>query len=310
MSVCDFVSAINSVRTAYLLFLICSMPIRAIVSPKFTYGQNWGVIRLRRTESTTDAWKNGMFDYSELESTDALTNYIFLPTIAYPAIGNGHSTRKSNRITVSSVRVKMHFVLRYDMLTRFSFLSVAMTGLDKNTNLPLNPTMFMKFRLFLISVDDDIEVTPAKLLNWFYATHCLYKPPIAAEVLKGPKDADVTTSPGPTSVHSNVLRVTTDWTGKFNVLADRKFSISPRHPCFDIDMTIPLKKEFVFDEDYSANSKLLYPKLYLFILPPLSYEVDVDPATYDYCKHQNLANKQVLSIFDTYCWSKLNFVDL
>ena len=285
------------------------MPIHAVVSPKFTYGQSYNHIQVRRSDSSTDAWKNGMFDYSG-RSTVQMEQHVLMPPIEFPAIGNGHSMRKSNRLTVSSVRVKMHFVMTGDMLTKTSFFDTTSYTLSSMTDIPKNTSMFCKFRLYLLSVDDDIEVTREKLLNWFYATHCMYRSQTVTESLKGPSDTSVTTSPGPTSVHSSVLRTTTEWTGKFNVLADRKFIISTKNPQFDIDMTIPLRKEFVFDEDYSANSKLLYPKLYLFILPPLSYEVDVDPLTFQWCKYQSLSSDSTPLLFHVYSWTKLNFVDL
>lgn len=307
MSVCDFVVAIYSLRTAYLDFPFSSMPIRAVVSPKFTYSQGKNFIYINRTAHTTYSFQNGMFDYN---SIDDLSDYVFMPQINFPLPGNGHSARKSNRITVTSIRVKMHFTMD-PVLLRMNSLhgtSYAYSGLSDN--IPLNPTVFAKFRLFLVSVDDDIEVTRQKILNWFYATHCLYRQPSNPEELRGPSYTQVTPSPGPTSVHSNVLRTTTDWTGKFNILADRKFTVRTRKPYFDIDMTIPLRKEYVFDEDYTANSKLLYPKLYLFILPPLSYEVDVDPTSHSSYATSSTSSVVTDKMFTVYYWTKLNFVDL
>ena len=279
------------------------MPIKAVVSPKFTYSQGAQYINIYYAGSG-NAKANGMFDYTT--AGEYLHTCVAMPVINFPKPGNGHSARKSNRITVTSIRLKMHFVMDHPLM-----YSNAMTNsynYAAQYNIPINPCMFAKFRLFLISVDDDITVTREKLLNWFYSTHCMYRDPTEAEVLKGPKETDLTTSPAPTSVHSNILRVTTDWTGKFNILADRKFTVRPRHPNFDIDMTIPLRKEYVFDEQYTEDSELLYPKLYCFILPPLSYEVDVDNLS-----GREFANKSsgsFLRIFRMYYWAKLNFVDL
>ncbi|ANC51562.1 capsid protein [Bovine faeces associated circular DNA virus 2] len=284
------------------------MPIHAIISPKFTYGQGYNHVQIRVTANSTNAWKNGMFDYSSRTDTE-MAQHVIMPNIEFPVIGNGHSNRKSNRLTVSSIRVKMNFCMDGECLRKFNWFSSAET-VTGSSQLPLNPHLFLKFRLFLLSVDDDIEVSRNKLLNWFLATHCMYRYPTVEEVLKGPSDTAVTDTPGPTSVHSSVLRVTTDWTGKFNVLADRKFTISAKNPQFDVDMTIPLRKEFVFDENYDATSKLLYPKLYLFILPPLSWEVDCDVMTSYFCKHYQSSSAIAPLCFHVYSWTKLNFVDL
>lgn len=307
MSVCDFVVAIYSLRTAYLNFPFSSMPIRAVVSPKFTYSQGKNYIYINRSGLSSYASQNGMFDYSSISD---LSNYVFMPEINFPLPGNGHSARKSNRITVTSIRVKMHFSMDSILLRMPSLHGTYYNVSGLNSSIPLNPTVFAKFRLFLISVDDDIEVTRQKLLNWFYCTHCLYRSQTAPEELRGPSFTQVTPTPGPTSVHSNVLRTTTDWTGKFNVLADRKFTVRTRKPFFDIDMTIPLRKEYVFDEDYTINSKLLYPKLYLFILPPLSYEVDVDPSSFAEYASSSSSSTLTDKMFEVFYWTKLNFVDL
>lgn len=284
------------------------MPIRAVVSPKFTYSQSTGFLSVYRGTGASNPSQNGMFRYDDLED---LSEYVYMPTIAFPAIGNGHSARKSNRITVTSIRIKMTFqALQVHLQQTNWFASTTYTPTGSNANIPLNPQMFAKFRLYVVQVDDDIPMTRQKFLNWFYATHCVYRNYSVAEEIYGPDQGNVTPKPGPTSVHSSVLRTTTPWTGKFNILADRKFILNVRRPQFDIDMTIPLRKEYVFDEQYDANSKLLYPKLYVFILPPLSFEVDVDPWTYDACIGTSLDQNIEKRLFRVYCWSKLNFVDL
>lgn len=75
-------------------------------------------------------------------------------------------------------------------------------------------------------------------------------------------------------------------------------------------MTIPLRKEYVFDEKYDATSQLLYPKLYMFILPPLSFEVDIDPYSYNSAVNTSASSTLAPKLFDVYYWTKLNFVDL
>lgn len=282
------------------------MPVRAIVSPKFTYGQDYKYCRLFLGTNSSNSYKNGMFDYDQ--QANVMPSIVIMPPIEFPVCGNGHSCRKSNRITITSIRIKMTFQMQSDILVRTSLFTQNIVPSAQDANLPLNPQLFMKFRLFLIQVDDDIDITEKKILNWFYATHCYYRSPTVEEVVNGPTSTTLTTSPPPVSVHSNVLRLTTPWTGKFNVLADRKFTVKTTKPQFDIDMTIPLRKEYVFDEDYSLNSKLLYPKLYCFILPPLSYEVDVDPYTTDWCKETSTGKNE--NVFNVYSWTKLNFVDL
>lgn len=282
------------------------MPVRAVVSPKFTYGQDVKYVRLFLGANTSNSYKNGMFDYNQ--AATVMPSIVNMPPIEFPLVGNGHSARKSNRITVTSVRIKMNFQLVSGVMSRTSIFSDNIIPNSQSASIPLNPAIFMKYRLFLVQVDDDIEITEKKILNWFYATHCYYRSPSVDEVVKGPGETDITTSPGPISVHSNVLRLTTPWTGKFNVLADRKFTVKVTKPQFDIDMTIPLRKEFVFDEDYTVNSKLLYPKLYCFVLPPLSWEVDVDPFTADYCRSRTSAKDDM--VFYVYSWTKLNFIDL
>lgn len=274
------------------------MPIRAIISPKFTYKQQ--VYQLFVSTNYSSNRANGMFDTnfsSDLPS-------VVMPAFQFPQMGNTHYDRKGNRITLTSLRVKLHFLLREEFLRRWNIFDDEKSYSDMFTNgesLPLNPLQWFKMRLFLLRIDDDLVINEQKIINWFCSTFTFYRAPTSAEVVKGPNESGACT-PGPISVHSNVLRLTTPWTGKFNILADRKFTVRVTKPSFDIDMTIPLKKEFVFSED---DDTLLYPKYYLVLMGPLSYEVDTDIVN----KAFITANRSV-QIATVYSWTKLNFVDL
>ena len=277
------------------------MPVRAVISPKFTYSQGSQQFWVRTAPSGSTSDQNGMF----LPVFSATYNNVIMPPFKFPEMGNTHYDRKGNRITITSLRLKVHFKLWEDLLRRWqpgdttnTYSSIFSAG----QSLPLNPLMFFKMRLFLLRIDDDIDITPQKLLNWYLATYCYYRNPTADPSPLGPHVSGADQDPAPISVHSNVLRLTTPWTGKFNVLADRKFTVRTTKPIFDIDMTIPMKKEFVFSED---SNDLLYPKYYIVIFGPLSKEVDVDPST-----SALIGYNSEYRLGTVYTWTKLNFVDL
>lgn len=278
------------------------MPVRAVISPKFTYDQGKGSLWVRLTYGST--YNNGMFYNAFSESYPS----IFLPPFQYPELGNLHTQRKGNRITITSLRVKLQFRMNEVLLRKWNIWDTEKTYTDMFTNgfkLPLNQQLYFKMRLFLLKVDDDIDMTnEQKFLNWFAATYCYYRAPTTTPADEGPQSI-LPSTPGPISVHSNVLRLTTPWTGKFNILVDKKFTVKGTRPQFGLDMTIPLKQEFVFKE--GAND-LLYPKYHLFLVGPQSFEVDQDVP--DSAFTEAPSGIKNMKLFDIYSWTKLNFVDL
>lgn len=328
---------------------------RFIIPPKYTYAQMSGSLRMPFVPSGTfSGWYvNGMVPWLAGNPAKA----IFCPAPALPTKGADTNNRSHSKITVTSVRWKFSIQLNMDLVNKGSCLSSkwltnitnAYTGnadavfpyaLDgyyegdtwtpykRPIQWPPNPGQFLKFRYFMVEFDEDLAITERTLFSWFYSTFCQYrelkdpenypeKYPLPTETPSGNN-----TCPGPISVHSNVMRMTTPWTGKFKILADRMFILTANRPRLNIDITVPINRVYTFADDWQyhslAENTLLSPHIYAFIMPPLSFEQDFGPYdSYAYQKAMGDYSVPVLppqsedmDFVSVESWMKLHFVDI
>lgn len=222
---------------------------------------------------------------------------VVTPEAQLPELGNNHNQRRGNRITVTSIRWKSIITLNQD------FLRAGYNPFTTNeeSTVPNPPNRWFKFRYMLVQWDNDYndQINEAFLYRWFKMTYCWYREPDT-------RTTDVEDMP--VSVHSNILHETTELTSKFNILCDKCMVLSTRKPEISLDITIPLNKNYLFDED--DPDTLIYPCIWMFILPPLSYTVDIDPITkIQYNNYQATGNvAKTFAYVDNFV--KLNFIDL
>lgn len=204
---------------------------------------------------------------------------IVTPNVTMPVLGTKHNERVGDRIRVTKLRLKM-------LLTMDSWLCTRIEGNPFN-NIPYdrtsNPTgvveqynydnsesnavkRWFKFRFFIVEFSKSLTLSPAKLYQWFQETFCPFMEENTLQI-QSYKDR-------PISVHSNVLRMSTDWTGEFNILCDRCFTWYNNKPQFSLDLTIPINREYKFRE---GTDELLSPNIVCFLLPPLNLISDMDP---------------------------------
>lgn len=314
---------------------------RFIVPPKYVYSQASGSMkfmypRYYTVGSTTDrdlASRNGMFPYLYGTSTFLDNNLLCAPVPELPTIGNGHDHRSHSRITVTSIRWKLTLELKWDAVSKGTIVTASDNVDDTydvfptpaSAQFPPNPAQFYKFRYMMVQFDEDLAINPAAVLNWFYATYCYYRQPTVDPEAQPPTESNYEqlkygVIPGPISVHSNILRVTTPWIGKFNVLADKCFSITSTRPRVSIDLTIPINRVYQWDDetdDLFTSGALVRPHIYCFVLPPLSYEQDVgefERRYFTYITNNPVSGWNPSTSGYEYItwnsWMKLNFVDI
>lgn len=219
------------------------------------------------------------------------------PQAALPMLGNSHNERHGNRITVTSIRWKSIIHLERDFLVPGSD---PFTGVGET--LPNPPNRFFKLRYMLVQWDNDYvdQIDEAFIYKWFKMTYCWWRDP-------DPNTTDVEDMP--VSVHSNILHETTELTSKFNILCDKCLVLRSDKPQLSLDITIPLNKNYLFSED--DPTVLIYPCYSLFILPPLSTVIDLDPITsielWNYQTNVPSARKTFAQCDN---FVKLNFIDL
>lgn len=278
-------------RTGTIYFIMPRYPLE----PKFTYSQGQVSFSLPKT---SDKGYNGNIYGSDLLNATDSTNPIATPVYTLPGRGNNHSQRHGNRITITSIRTKLNFVLSPPFCANTEnynpFYSPLREYYTYYGGYPCK--RFFKFRYFVVQFDDDLEVTKKVLSEWFYSTYCLFKEPT---------EQHAQANQYPISTHSNVLRITTPYTAKFNILCDKSFTLVSNRPSVSFDITLPLNKSFIFEED---TDNLIHPNIWQFIVPCLNWFVDVDPLTSTQYAQDPRSSSYVFC--DMYYWTKLNFIDL
>lgn len=303
---------------------------RFIVPPKYIYSQESGELRLPIHPENSPAgnvytatYSNGMFPWQTV--VNEVNKKIIAPTPELPVIGNGHDKRTHSRITVQSIRWKLTMELDMTFLTKGS-INIPYDNPQNpfpitTAQWPINPGQFYKFRYFMVEFDEDLAVNPDVIYNWFFATYCYYRQPVADPILELPSTTETSSLrqivPGPISVHSNIMRITTPWVGKFKILADKCFEVTANRPRVSIDLTIPINRVYLWDDEnpdpFTESSALIRPHIYCFVLPPLSYEQDIgvyDTYFYESNASDSTLSTQMVPFIKWDSWMKLNFVDI
>lgn len=281
---------------------------RLRLEPKFTYRQECEYFyqfpysssgEQYQTREKLEAKDNnpGVMYFLNSSFGTSLISPFFFPQVNLPGKGNGHNLRNGNRITVTSIHWKCTLTpSQYLPLNMKQIIQYAPSDMKQ---VPCNNMFFMKMRYMLVQFDDDLVMTDATIYKWFKDTFCF-----CTAQAGSPIESD----PYPVSVHSNVMRLTTPWISKFQILTDRRFVITNKHPQIDIDVTIPIKRQYIFDENETQpNLGLITPNIMLFIIGPLNWQTDVDSIT-----RLNFADGFFNNhpLFSVHSWTKLNFIDL
>lgn len=324
------------------------------IEKKYTYNQTSGKLTLpypvMRTAQPGDAWnkwvENGMIPYLPLVQTSPDLKYIAVCEPTFPERGNTNQDRVHSSIKVLSIHWIMHMYLNPRVWTEGQLVSFshADAGFANNppylrkfpfatdytgttsSNIvrpisqPVNKQQVFHFRFLVVEFDEDVAIYPAKLLNWFYSTFTMYKSHTHVPSLPTPsvQPTAANTTPPPVSVQAKVMRITTPWVGKFNILADKQFCLSSSSPMQKIDLKIPINKTFKFDDDQFFTdlgvNYLLYPHIYAFILPPLSYETDFgywDAIQLQQAEQNSCTmDAHYIDLCNYHSWAKLKFVDI
>lgn len=265
------------------------------IEPKFTYAQGHDAFFFNASSAVGN--NGNVYNTATLDTTSTANSPFAFPTYSLPGRGNNHNQRHGNRITITSIRTKLNIVMTPQLCANTNstpFYTPVRTDANYANNSAIK--RFMKMRYFVVQFDDDLPITPSVLSKWFYSTFCYFRNPETTVV--DPENA-------PISVHSNVLRITTPFTAKFNILCDRCFTLVSNRPSVSFDITVPLNKQYIFEE---GTDTLVHPNIWQFVLPPLNWEVDVDPLTYVQYQKQEPSSSFVFA--DFYYFTKLNFIDL
>lgn len=246
------------------------------LEPKYTYtvGHDWIRWPFNPQYPATESqniWSPGV--HFPATFTDA-SCCLFTPSTTLPTLGTAHNQRIGNKISLQSFRFRIYVNLAPEFAcpnegNPFSSNSDHHKSAIANDDSYTFPKRWFKMRLFVIQFDNSIDtMTPTKFGDWFFSTYLPFR------------DTIVTTStdPGtrPVSVHSKMLRQSTKWTGTFNILLDKCFTLYSNKPQILLDYTIPLNYTYTWRDDGTLQT----PKNIICVLmPPLQWFTDVDPYT-------------------------------
>lgn len=253
--------------------------------------------------SAQQAWTTG-----NSSPYDPITFFPF----TLPSLGTKHNQRIGDRIRVSSIRFQIKVLFSWKFITPLdgnpfnttAYNSLNPTALNWDTQGSFLPyTRWMKLRIMAVLFDKSVKITPAYINQWFNNTYLPYKP-----LVSGAETADYHYA-WPVSVHSNMLHMTTDYTGKFRVVFDKCLTLYSNKPMLSIDQTIPLNMDFIFKED---GNELLSPNIQVFLLAPRDANTDIDQYTrtqWNAVQGTNLFQNSI-PMFHSFCETKTNFYDL
>lgn len=294
--------------TAYSYWIMCPY---VQLEPKYTYTVGHDVIRWPSQPQTPTNTGNNIWTSVHFPSsfTDALAA-VFAPASTLPTLGTGHNNRIGNKITLSSLRYRIYVRLHDEICcpntgNPFSDNSErSPSQIALTSSLPVIPKRWFKMRLFVIQFDNTYSVTPSFVCGWFYSTFLPF-----SDNQSGQPSVPGGNIYEPVSVHSKLLRMSSNYSGNFNILLDKCFTIYSNKPQILLDYTVPLNMQFSWRDDGTLQT----PKnIVCFILPPMNWDVDVDPWTaYQYrwaYDHNAYADTDKWFLFDYF--TKVNFTDL
>ena len=109
--------------------------------------------------------------------------------------------------------------------------------------------------------------------------------------------------------------MSTEYTGQFQILADKCFTLTSKHPVLDIDWVIPLRERLSWDPDSTSPSSESpqQPRFSIVILGPYNPNFDMDPSTCQIAQTNNLTDISSHSMTNFAYFRyilKMNFIDL
>lgn len=235
-----------------------------------------------------EQFKFAGWDTSSSQNTpvDYEDNGIIVADIDYPTRGTTQRQRTKDKLYVSSIHWK-GTIKKSAKLSRKNLDTSSTTD-----QIPYDMMQFFKFRMFVVRWKnlEGVSVPKYDLLAWFKRTY----------IYTG------TDANNPPSVHERMMRMSTEYTGKFDILMDRPFIFPAKRDQLDFEFIIPVKDRFCFNEE---SEQLVSPAISIFIMSPLNRFTDIDTYTADEM-HKWVITADPIVTFWYSGIIKLNFMDL
>ncbi len=256
------------------------------VDPHYTYNASSRTFSLPHLSTSV----------TNLEWADVINNiHIFEPVWPTPA-ARAPAGRTTNKCMLSSISI--HGTLFLDS----AMLGIGTSSISTNVQLPHNMKFSSSWRFMVIKWNpylNQAAPTETDVANWYYRTFVYY-----TNTVEDP-DNDHYNLP---SAHCNLMRMSTEYTGTFQIVADKRFWLTADKPRVEISWQVPLNERATFDPESQEAGAPITPVYSICIIPPFSYG-DFDSVTRSFMyANRGISTTHVLASLDSIV--KLNFVDL
>lgn len=133
-------------------------------------------------------------------------------------------------------------------------------------NYGTNADMFMRFRVMIVKFADDMTITRNEIVNWFRATYIYFK----TKTLQNGSVVPIQ------SVHQTKLRESTEYTGKFKILYDKKIKMGKKKTVKISNISIPIKQNLTFDNTTNQCTDGNFNNMFAIIIGPSCNQLDLD----------------------------------
>lgn len=162
-------------------------------------------------------------------------------------------------------------------------------------NYGTNADMFMRFRVMVVKFDNAKTITRNEVVNWFRDTYIYFRNHTLS---------DGTTIVQEQSIHQTKLRESTEWTGKFKILYDKKIKMGKKKTVKIANISIPIKQNLTFDNSNNKCTDDNFNNIFAIIIGPGCNELDVDAVgadkIYNWNTDRNIANTRAVLKWEYY----------
>lgn len=161
-------------------------------------------------------------------------------------------------------------------------------------NYGTNADMFMRFRVMVVKFADDMTITRNEIVNWFRATYIYFRNHTLTGGQVVPEQ----------SIHQTKLRESTEYTGKFRILYDKKLKFGKKKTVKIANISIPIKQNLTFDNTNNTCTDGDFKNIFAIFIGPGCNELDVDAVgadkIYNWNTERNIANTRAVLKWEYY----------
>lgn len=199
------------------------------------------------------------------------------------AKGTGDQDRVGSKVALKCIDITFYVRLSIDTFINY---------------IPHGELADLSLNMRLLTVHFDDTMSPTLLADWFNKTYIYYY-----------NFATLTPNEQSQSCHQDMLRESSEYTGKFKILHDLKFKLDKNHTIIQGHYQLKPNMNLTFDDSDNSVVNDDFINTYTFLIAPIDYRLDTDATTYNYLSTSQ--NFNVSRVFAYYGYNvKYTFYDL